>query len=348
MLGRREKVILSGSEEIRTYRDGSTGPRDFLALNWTKGPASRISRPVMLASRLLPATVSPRLAIAVLAAAGALLVEVSQASARTAFKPPPVVRGSTYLALGDSLTFGHVEPTVVPAPNYSDPSSFVGYPEIVGRLLRLKVVNAACPGETSPSLINSSALSNTCNATPTGTNGYRTLYPLHVSYSGSQLSFAVKYLKKHRNVRLVSLMIGANDFFLCEKMTTDSCLSPSEYQPVSTTLSGNVRTILSTIRKKARYRGQIVLVNYYSLNYASPPLNNVIVAGNAALDTAAKPYNVRIADGYGIFQSATSIFGGNPCTAGLLTKLSTGGCGVHATVAGQGLLAQAVVYALRF
>lgn len=301
----------------------------------------------MFASRFLRTTVFRLLSIAVVAAS-VLALGVSQASARTAFRPPPVVRGSTYLALGDSLTFGYVEPTVVPAPNYSDPSSFVGYPEIVGRLLRLKVVNAACPGETSASFINTSAQSNGCENSYGGAPVYRTLYPLHVRYSGSQLSFAVKYLKKHRKVRLVSLMIGANDFFLCEKTTADSCLSPSEYQALYTTLSGNVRTILSTIRKKARYRGQIVVVNYYSLNYANPTLNTIIAGGNAAMDSAAKPYNVRIADGYGIFQSATSIFGGNPCTAGLLTKLSTGSCGVHATLAGQGLLAQAVVYALRF
>jgi hypothetical protein len=35
----------------------------------------------------------------------------------------------TYLALGDSVAFGYVPPDAVPAPNYFDPSSFVGYPE---------------------------------------------------------------------------------------------------------------------------------------------------------------------------------------------------------------------------
>ncbi len=323
-------------------------PTAFVGVNCAAGRRFPDKLAAMLASHMLHRTVSRVLGIVVLAAASVLCLAVSPASARSVFKPPPVSRGSTYLALGDSLTFGYVEPTVVPAPDYSDPSSFVGYPEIVGRLLRLKVVNAACPGETSASLINAAALSNTCNVTPTGKNGYRTLYPLHVRYSGSQLAFAVSYLRRHRSVRLVSLMIGANDFFLCVKMTSDACVSQSEYQPVFSALSRDVRTILSTIRKKARYRGQVVIVNYYSLNYASSLLTNIIAAGNAALDGAAKPYNVQIANGYGQFQVATTIFGGDPCAAGLLTKLSTGSCGVHATRAGQALLAQAVVYAVRF
>jgi hypothetical protein len=38
----------------------------------------------------------------------------------------PVVPGSQYLALGDSVTFGYMEPTVVPAPNYGDAASFPG------------------------------------------------------------------------------------------------------------------------------------------------------------------------------------------------------------------------------
>lgn len=302
----------------------------------------------MLATRRLHTQVPRLVSVVVLAAVCALCLMASQASARSTFKPPPVVRGATYLALGDSVTFGYMEPNVVPAPNYYDPSSFVGYPQIVGRLLRLKAVNAACPGETSSSFINTSAQSNGCENSYGGGSAYRTLYPLHVHYSGSQLAFAVSYLKRNRKVRLVSLMIGANDLFLCEKTTSDGCLSASEQQTVFTTVARNTKTIVSTIRKKAGYRGQIVIVNYYSLNYASSLLNTASLGVNNAMDTAAKPFKVQIADGYGQFQAATSIFGGSTCSAGLLTKLSTGSCGVHPTRAGQGLLAQAVVYALRF
>lgn len=125
-------------------------------------------------------------------------------------------------------------------------------------------------------------------------------------------------------------------------------LSTSEQQAVFDTVSRNVKTIVSTIRRKARYRGQIVILNYYSLNYASSFIDTVIQGLNAAQDSAARPFRVQVANGYGQLQVATTIFGGNTCNAGLLNRLSTGSCGVHPTRAGQALLAQAVVYALRF
>ena len=74
------------------------------------------------------------------------------ASKKSKLKPTtPITKGSTYLALGDSVTFGYEEPTVVPAPNYANAASFLGYPEMLASELHLKVVNAACPGETSSS-----------------------------------------------------------------------------------------------------------------------------------------------------------------------------------------------------
>ena len=91
---------------------------------------------------------------------------------------------------------------------------------MLGRELRLKVANAACPGETSASFINVKAQSNGCENTLGQPNvGYRRSFPLHVKYSGSQLAYAVSYLRTHPGVRLVSLMIGANDLFLCQKET---------------------------------------------------------------------------------------------------------------------------------
>jgi lysophospholipase L1-like esterase len=53
----------------------------------------------------------------------------------------PVVPGSQYLALGDSVTFGYEEPTVVPPPNYADAASFIAYPQILGEEYHLSVAN---------------------------------------------------------------------------------------------------------------------------------------------------------------------------------------------------------------
>src|SRR5579862_6772200 len=66
----------------------------------------------------------------------------------------------TYLALGDSVAFGYVPPNAVPAPNYQDAHSFVGYPEFLAQQLNERVTNASCPGETSTSMLVAGAQSN--------------------------------------------------------------------------------------------------------------------------------------------------------------------------------------------
>jgi lysophospholipase L1-like esterase len=260
----------------------------------------------------------------------------------------PITPGSTYLALGDSVTFGYEEAQVVPAPNYSDPSSFPGYPEQFGSALHLNVVNAACPGETSASLIDASAQSNGCENTPGhGNVGYRTLHPLHVNYTGSQLAFAISYLKTHHKVRLVSLMIGANDGLLCQETTADKCTSLPEQAALAGAVAKNVRTIASEIRNKAHYNGQLAIVNYYSPVSTSAAENTAIGLLNSTVDGAARPFHIVVADGFGIFQAAATHSGGDNCAAGLLTQLSTGGCGIHPSYAGQALLAQALEKVIR-
>jgi lysophospholipase L1-like esterase len=260
----------------------------------------------------------------------------------------PVVPGSQYLALGDSVTFGYMEPTVVPAPNYANAASFPGYPEQLGSRLRLSVANAACPGETAASLVNASAPSNGCENSPSHNpaDNYRN-NPLHVNYKGSQLAFALSYLHSHHNVRLITLMIGANDFFLCQETTSDSCASTAEQTATAASVTKNIHTILSAIRNKAHYTGQVVMVNYYSLNYSVPAVNAQSQLLNKVQDAAAKPFGVTIADGYGELEAATAHSGDNTCTAGLLTQLSAGGCGIHPSYAGQALLAQALEKAIK-
>src|SRR5947209_11371945 len=164
------------------------------------------------------------------------------AGARRPVRTPGLTPGSRYLALGDSVTFGFQESALVPAPNYHDAKSFLGYPEHIAKELPVKVANAACPGETSSSLINQNAQSNGCENAPHGINtGYRKLYPLHVHYRGSQLAYALGYLRRHRDVRLVSLMIGANDLFVCQETTADHCLSSAERSATAATVGRNVK-----------------------------------------------------------------------------------------------------------
>ena len=279
-------------------------------------------------------------------AALALWPAGASASAGASAAAAPVDAGSRYLALGDSVTFGYEEPSVSPAPNYADAASFLGYPELLGAELHLTVANASCPGETSSSLINPSAPSNGCESSYKAPKaGYRRSYPLHMAYKGSQLAFALHYLRAHRNVRLVSLMIGANDGFLCIESTKDSCTSASEMAALKRTISGNVHHILHAIRQQANYRGQLAIVNYYS-PFASYDPHSLLL--NGIVDGAAKPFHVVIANGYAEFRAADRHSGYSACTAGLLTQLGKpGSCGIHPSYAGQSLLAQALEKAIR-
>lgn len=281
------------------------------------------------------------------------LVGALPASSGAAVRPitrPSVVPGSRYLALGDSITFGFREATTAPPPNYHNASSFIGYPQLVGSVFRLKVTNAACSGETTSSFINTSGPSNGCtnHAPPitTPTELYRANFPLHVSYKGSQLAFAVKYLRSHRNVRLVSLEIGANDLLRCVSTTPDGCASAAEQQAIFSVVRSNIRVILSTIRRKAGYRGQLVILNQYSPDYTSAFLTNGVNGLNSTVATAARPFRVLFANGYGQFYQGSLYSGANPCTAGLLTQVRPRGCGVHPSYAGQSLLALAVERAI--
>jgi lysophospholipase L1-like esterase len=265
------------------------------------------------------------------AKAGAL---VSRVTLRT-----PVRTGARYLALGDSVTFGYMEPAVVPAPDYHDASSFLGFPEHLGAELHLRVTNAACPGETSASLINPSAPNLGCE------KAYRKAFPLHVAYKGAQLAFAVSFLRRHPDVKLVSLMIGANDLFLCQGTTSDGCVK--ELSATLAKIGRNIRTILSAVRNKAHYAGQLAIVNYYSLNYspAAAATTAAVSSLNRTADAAAKPFHAVDADGFGQFKQQAFRFAADPCAAGLLTLTRTGpprGCGIHPSYAGQALLAAAL------
>ena len=89
-----------------------------------------------------------------LAACSSPTAGLHPAAARsTAYAPPVAQVGGEpdYLALGDSIAFGYR-----PAPwaDYRRAANFAAYPEDLAAALKLNLVNAACPGETSASMIN--------------------------------------------------------------------------------------------------------------------------------------------------------------------------------------------------
>jgi lysophospholipase L1-like esterase len=253
----------------------------------------------------------------------------------------PAANG-TYLALGDSVAFGFVPPEAVPPPNYRSAHSFAGYPEDVAQALRVRVWNASCPGETTASMLVAGVVSNGCENSPGSPTGYRTLFPLHVQYQGTQMEYALKYLTVHSHTQLVTIDVGANDVFLCRETTADHCANPAELQAVLQEIAANLTAIYTQIRDVANYQGPLVALTYYSLSYSDP----VQVAGTQLLDSViasvTEAFGGQVADGFAAFQGPSMAAGGSPCAAGLLIKLPDGTCNIHPSPAGHLLLAQAI------
>lgn len=259
----------------------------------------------------------------------------------------PYYQLPTYLALGDSVAFGYAPSPPTPPANYLNAANFVGYPNYISEALHLPVHNVSCPGETTASFINSSAMNNGCTNSPAGPGGYRTVFPLHNSYVGSQLQHTIWFLKSHPNTKLITIDIGANDAFVCQETTADKCTSSTEFTGLLGQIGSNLSTIYAAIRHQADYEGPIVAVSYYSLNYADPVGTAEIVAINNTISTVTATYGGITADGFGAFQAASASSGGNACAAGLLIPLGGGVCNIHPTQYGHQLLAMAVVDALR-
>ncbi|OXM67713.1 SGNH/GDSL hydrolase family protein [Amycolatopsis vastitatis] len=247
-----------------------------------------------------------------------------------------------YLALGDSVAFGYRPGAVTPPADYLNPANFRGYAEKYASLRGLRLANASCPGETTASMLTPGAQSNGCENSLGSPAGYRTSFPLHVSYPGTQVEYAVRYLRTHPDTRLVTLTIGANDLFLCQDTTPDQCTS--SFPAALDQVSRNLAAILGAVR--AHYRGDLALVSYYSLDYRDPVQVARVKAIDAALAQVTRRYHGFVADGFTAFRWASLRAGGDPCAAGLLIPLPGGGCDVHPTAAGHWALAAALAVAV--
>jgi lysophospholipase L1-like esterase len=222
---------------------------------------------------------------------------------------------------------------------YADPDNFVGYPELIADDWRLRLLNASCPGETTASFIDDEAQSNGCSNSFGSDIGYRDRFPLHVDYEGSQLDYAVEVLDDAPHVRLVTLQLGANDAFLCQR--TGRCSTLAGVQALAARVRADLDEILSTLRDEGEYGGRIVVVTYYGLNYADPVEVATIQILNQAITAAAVASEAVVADGFGAFQAAALAAGGTSVAAGLVYPND-----IHPTAEGQRLLATAVEHAI--
>ncbi|HYM49194.1 MAG TPA: GDSL-type esterase/lipase family protein [Candidatus Limnocylindrales bacterium] len=267
---------------------------------------------------------------AIVAAAGLLLAGVTPALAQDGHHD----RDGTYLALGDSYAFSY-SPLLDPR----NAANFVGYSDSVAHSLDLGLTNAACPGETSGSFVSGTAPDNGCH------ENYPPL-PLHVSYTGSQLAFAVQYLKTHRHTQLVTLQVGGNDLLILLDQTChgDLTCTAAGLQGVETQMAANLTTIYTAIRRTAHYHGVIVSVPYFAFNYNDAQLAGLAGSLDGVESTVAQQFGARVADVFDAFKTASAP-SGIPCLAGLQVPTPPT-CDIHPSAAGHAVIASAILAAL--
>jgi lysophospholipase L1-like esterase len=242
---------------------------------------------------------------------------------------------TTYLALGDSVAFGFN-----PLRDRLDAENFTGYPEILAERLDIDHVNASCSGEATGGFLDPRGLDNVCRS-------YRANFPLHVAYTGTQLSYALDYLKAHPQTRLVTLNLGANDAFRLTsgKPSPDfwppsGCYTPDVLVYFSTCAVQNLKAIFAAIRETG-YEGLIVALTYYALDYND--VSGTYLLNSPMLAAAQQSDHVLVASGFNAFRPAAVAAGGSSCAAGLLIMLPTGKCDIHPSPAGQAMLAGAIL-----
>ncbi len=248
------------------------------------------------------------------------------------------------LSLGDSVVFGFITQDGFA---YVNPDNFLGYPELVGGALRLNETNASCPGETTAGFLSLTGADNGCRP-------FRANFPLHVGYSSTQLDFAVSYLATNKRTRLVTLSLGANDGFrLLAACQGDSACIQAGLPATLGAVYANLNNALSNLRATG-FKGVLMLVNYYSVDYGDPAQTGLTAALNQTLAAVAGANGAVVADAFTAFKNATTnpFAAGNTCKAGLLngsvpqtSPVPT--CDVHPSLTGQRLLAKTVVSTYR-
>jgi lysophospholipase L1-like esterase len=249
---------------------------------------------------------------------------------------PQALTEASLLALGDSIAFGYN-----PFGDFTKAKNFVGYPELLKSDYDVK--NASCPGETSGSLLSATAPDNGCR-------NYRAAYPLHVNYgkNPTQIDYALSRLNGDEGEdvpTLVTLNVSGNDIFLLQKKCAADpanyakCFSDGSTALI-TSIAQNVGTIFWRIRNEGGYRGRLVYMTLYSLDYTTPSTVTFVTTLNYYVSQAARQFGAQVADAYGAFQTAAGTQ--TPCSAGLLLPQPSGGCDVHPSALGAKILAQSV------
>ena len=247
------------------------------------------------------------------------------------------------LLLGDSVAFAYIASA---GHAYINPENFVGFANDLAHWRDTEVTDAGCPGETTGSFLSATAPDNGCRA-------YRAAFPLHVTYDSTQLEFAKKFLRRNRDVRFVTLTLGANDGFLleasCATAPNPTACIEAGVPALLASVATNIGTILADLRATG-FGGIIVVTNYYSVDYSDPAGTGLTALLNGAIATPAHAYGARVADLFTAFEkvAANPAFGGKTCNAGLLNASAANQqlCDVHPSQSGHRLIAATIAHAL--
>lgn len=263
------------------------------------------------------------------------------------------------LAIGDSITFAW-DPHIESDPKKVVASNYEGYADRVASRLGTTADNSACPGETSGSFLDAHAEDNGCREN-------RASYALHTDWEGAstQIDFVVSYLKKQiaagKPPALVMMTIGGNDLLLVKK----HCALPNVIGlldgpckllrlPFAEHSYGEHLDQILTAIDQTGYKGKVVLIKTYALDYSDKIATLAIGRFNGELDEhvdAIRPklqgVDVRVADAYAAFQEKAAAHGGDTCKTGLLIHDDDGTCDIHPSPAGHDMLADLVLEAAR-
>ena len=238
------------------------------------------------------------------------------------------------LALGDSVTFGFQAFLLDPrfGTDLSNADAFVGYPDyFMDRLndtspgKKTELVNFACPGETSDSMVSGYCSYNVDSG-----------LPLHDGYDGAQLDAAVAFLEDNPGkVSPIFVSIGANDgnalIASCGGLDL-ACISAGAPAMLGN-LAANVDETLDRLTAAAPSADIIVLEYYNPYFVADPSTDGIVLAINNTIASVASDYNqVDTVDSF------TPINGGGVAGVCTYTNFCTPYVDIHTNDAGSELL----------
>jgi lysophospholipase L1-like esterase len=219
------------------------------------------------------------------------VVTFTTTSATALAVPPPKFNPpkSYYLALGDSFSFGYQVTRLEDPP---DAAAFDhGFVDGFGVYLRsieptITTVNYGCPGESTVTFIEGG-----CPATAQG-------FPLHDSFSGSQLEAATAFLRAHSGeVSPITISLVLNDV---QRFIADCAFDPLCIQQGAGATTRQITTNLSTTIEQLRRvapNAEIIVLGPYdpfigNLEFADP----LFIALNEAMAEAVVSGSARYAD----------------------------------------------------